>query len=431
MRRAPGRVATLAALAALAAGACTEDVTAPGQCPASAATVVLTAMSRFCPNGQITVVDSVLGASIERDSAFRGFVLPHEAAALRAADFPTLDSRPIFRTLPIAPRVRTGSDTTTGPVTGVDSVELRVIITARDTAAHNLTLRFFPLPLPLDTTFADLAGPFGAAPPVRTVNVESLLAQPGLKDPVTGDSVVVDTVARTLELIVSLDSAQAPYVPADSGQLAFGVRVSADSLAGIALGSVESGLGPRVIWYLKVDSLGNTVHRTQARIVAFDSFVFDPPPAALDANLAVGGAPSARSLLRVNLPRFIRDSAQIIRATLILVPAVAAQGVPADSFVLAAHAVEADFGAKSPLAGDPNRVGTATVRIGSTDTVRVELTQLLRLWAQDTLAATAVMLRQQSEGGSFAEIRFHPSANAAFRPALHLTYVPRFPFGSP
>lgn len=421
MRRAPGRVAALAALAALAAGACTEDVTAPGQCPA------------FCPNGQITVVDSVLGASIERDSAFRGFVLPHEAAALRADSFPALDSRPIFRTLPIAPRVRTGSDTTTGPVTGVDSVELRVIITARDTAAHNLTLRFFPLPLAIDsaTTFADLAGPFGAAPPVRTVNVESLLAQPGLKDPVTGDSVVVDTVARTLELIVSLDSAQAPYVPADSGQLAFGVRVSADSLAGIALGSVESGLGPRVIWYLKVDSLGNTVHRTQARIVAFDSFVFDPPPAALDANLAVGGAPSARSLLRVNLPRFIRDSAQIIRATLILVPAVAAQGVPADSFVLAAHAVEADFGAKSPLAGDPNRVGTATVRIGSTDTVRVELTQLLRLWAQDTLAATAVMLRQQSEGGSFAEIRFHPSANTAFRPALHLTYVPRFPFGSP
>lgn len=420
MRRAPGRVAALAALAALAAGACTEDVTAPGQCPA------------FCPNGQITVVDSVLGASIERDSAFRGFVLPHEAAALRAADFPTLDSRPIFRSLPIPPGFRFGSDTTLRPIVGVDSLQLRVVITLRDTAAHDLELRLYPLPLAMgsSTTFADLVGPFGAAP-VRTVNIDSLLAQPAKKDPVTGDSIAVDATTGFLTVLVALDSAQAPYVPADSGQLAFGIRVSADSLAGIALGSVDGGLGPTVTWFVRVDSAGTILKRPQPEIAAFDSFVFDTPPAALDATLAVGGAPSARSLLRVNLPRFIRDSAQIIRATLILVPAVAAQGVPADSFVLAAHAVEADFGAKSPLAGDPNRVGTATVRIGSTDTVRVELTQLLRLWAQDTLAATAVMLRQQSEGGSFAEIRFHPSANAAFRPALHLTYVPRFPFGSP
>src|SRR2546422_3641901 len=59
--------------------------------------------------------------------------------------------------------------------------------------------------------------------------------------------------------------------------------------------------------------------------------VFDPPTPPLDSTLAVGGAPSARSILRVVLPRAIRDSSQIIRATLILVPAVPVKGAPSDS----------------------------------------------------------------------------------------------------
>jgi len=57
----------------LVAVACTEDVTAPGQCP------------DYCPGGQITVIDTVLRGVIARDSAYRGFVLPHEAAAMLAA----------------------------------------------------------------------------------------------------------------------------------------------------------------------------------------------------------------------------------------------------------------------------------------------------------------------------------------------------------
>ena len=71
------------------------------------------------------------------------------------------------------------------------------------------------------------------------------------------------------------------------------------------------------------------------------------------------------------------------------------------------------------------------VKIGQTDTVRIDLTRLLRVWASDTTATTAVMLRVVPEGGTFAEIRFQPSGNTALRPALQLTYVPRFPFGVP
>jgi hypothetical protein len=56
---------------------------------------------------------------------------------------------------------------------------------------------------------------------------------------------------------------------------------------------------------------------------------------------------------------------------------------------------------------------------------------MLRRWQADTTAPTAVFLRVDPEGGVLGEIRFAPSGHAALRPALFVTYVPRFPFGVP
>jgi hypothetical protein len=411
--------------ALIVVGACTEDVTAPGQCP------------DYCPGGQITVIDTVLRTVIERDSTFRGYIRADEAAAMLLADMPFVDSRAIWRTVLQQPRILVRNDTLTGAILGVDSAWLRIVITHRDTAAHNLALSLYRLPLTIDTatTFADLAGPFTDSL-IKAVNVDSLLAQPGHRDPVTGDSVIFDSTSTRIILLLKLDSAQARYVPADTGRLAFGLRVSADSLASIAIGSNATfggGLDPQVTRYVTVDSATVAVKRTLTpRGAEFDSYVFTPSAPALDSTLAVGGVPSARSLLRFTLPRAIRDSAQIVRATLMLVPGSPAQGVPADSFFVVANGVTADLGAKSPIAaGDSSRTGSTRVRIGQTDTVRIDLTRLLRIWSSDTTAANAVMLRVNNEGSTFAEIRFQPSTNAAFRPALHITYVPRFPFGVP
>jgi hypothetical protein len=41
------------------------------------------------------------------------------------------------------------------------------------------------------------------------------------------------------------------------------------------------------------------------------------------------------------------------------------------------------------------------------------------------------MLRAQAEAQFLGEIRFYPSIAAAFRPALQVTFVRRFPFGVP
>jgi len=422
------RVLLVALLAAVSA--CTEDLTTPGVCP------------DFCPPGAITAVDTLIGDLIGRDSAFRGYVQPYEAAVMLAADLPgVIDSRATFRTTALASRIRLGTDTVTSAVVGVDSMRIILTVPRRDTSARGLALAIYRLPLALDstTTFADLAPAFAAAP-IRVVQVDSIIALPGRKDTVTGDSVKVDSAAGSLSVLISLDSAEVGYTATDSARLALGIRASVDPGAGSGDASVTIGAGdngPIITWFAKVDSLGfQTVKRGLGAGIAFDGYVYDPPAAPIDSTLAVGSAPSTRSLLRFDRTAALFDSAQIVRATLVLVPVVATAGSGADSLHLVAQRIAADLGSKSPLAGpsfagDGSYFGATYVHPGSLDTVRVDITDMLRRWQADTTAPTALFLRTDPEGGVLGEIRFAPSADAARRPALLVTYVPRFPFGVP
>lgn len=424
---------------ALLAAACTDKLTTAGQCPA------------FCPGGDsLQTRDTILTTIITRDSAYRGFVSPFEAAVLLAAEMPGVDSRPIWVTSGIPLTTTFGSDTTKRPIAYVDSAKVFIHITRYEPTASNLRLKLYHMPKTIDstTTFADVAGAFTDSL-VDSLNVDSVLAMPNHHDTITGDSIVVDTATHSLTVIFKLDSAQVPFSLADSGRQAFGLRVAADSLASIAVSTVGSAnVGPGLTWYLEADSAGKKVplkNPVPKNSPFPHGFVMSNPPAALDSNLTVGGMPTARSLVRMKLPRFIRDSSFVVRATLLLVPSQAAQGVASDSFVVFAQRVEADFGGKSPLAiarfaGDSAVSDTAAVRIGATDTVRFELLPIVRLWQADTTAPQAVMLVSRSladlgttvttfEGGTLAEIRFYSSRNAALRPALRVTYIPRFKFG--
>ncbi|HYK82939.1 MAG TPA: hypothetical protein VEU55_07320 [Gemmatimonadales bacterium] len=426
-RRLVGLGAVLTALVV----ACTEQPTAPGQCPA------------YCPTRPLTLVDTLLATSITKDSAFRGYVLPNRATVLLGANLPGIvDSRPIWRFGTIGPRlIVLSTDTTQGTIEHADSARLQFYITRRDTAERGLTLSVYRLPVTIDTTttFAQLAGPFTDSL-VRTVTLDSLLARPARRDsvtgdtihvdPVTGDSVVVDTLKRML-VSLKLDSSEARYVAADTGKVAYGIRLSADSLASVLFG--KDNFGATLQWYLVADSVGVPVKRTapSLRGTTVATFVFSPPAAPLDSTLAVGGVPAARSVLRVALSRPLRDSVQFVRATLLLVPAVAARGTRADSFLVQARTVYSDFGAKSPVVVDLAHTDSALIHIGATDTVRIEITNLLQLWQSDTTKPTTIVLSAKPEGSDFAEIRFYPSVAAAFRPAIRLTYLLRYPFGQP
>ena len=420
--------------------ACTEVSTAPGVCPT------------FCPNGAIESRDTIFTDIIVRDSSFRGYVQPYQAEAMTASDVPgVIDSRAFFVLNNMSSRTTyRAADTTTVPIVP-DSARLRTIIVRRDTLATNLRLNLYRLPVTADSsdTFASL-DPYFTSPPVDSVNISAVLARPPITDTTTrriwGDSIWTDSAGhvitlgengRILSVYWHLDTLQAPLVEADSGSLAYGVRVAADSLATIAIGTLESALrNPLLTWFYHY-TVPDTVTtepdsvKSEAAVRAprFDSFVFDRPVEPFGDDLVVGGAPSARSLLRVEWPEFLHDSVDVVRATLILVPVGPVLASPADSFEIRGLPVTTDVGAKSPLS--LAFTGLATIHPQTSDTVRMELTDLVRSWAIDTTLATAFMLGQVPEAASYTEIRFYSSRSATFRPALHVTYVKRFPFGMP
>ena len=194
-------------------------------------------------------------------------------------------------------------------------------------------------------------------------------------------------------LSLKFDSAQAPYTAADSGKVAFGIRVSADSNATLVLGSAEAGEGPQIVWYNRVDSAGTLLTRPpQPRGLLFDSFVTNVTSIGLDSNLTVGGVPATRALLRFALPRNIRDSAQIIRATLLLVPTGPPPVLTGDTVFLRLIRLAADLGAKSPLPLDTVSAASPLFVPNASDTLRIEMTILMRIWQSDTTAAPAAFL---------------------------------------
>jgi hypothetical protein len=426
----------LAVAVLLVMAACTEEFTSPGVCP------------QFCPGGSIQVRDTVLSI-IERDSAFAGYTPRYQGGGMAAAELPSVRSRPYFTFPTIPTRLKPiGTDTTTVPIS-VDSSRLRLAIVRRERSATNLELKLYQIPRTSDSTsdFASLDTYFNAAA-IDSVNVSDLLSRPPITDTATihiwGDTIQTDSAGHVLVvagtdsvLLVyfSLDTLKVPFSVPDSGQFGLGVRISADSNASLSLGANESvSNGPVLKWfyhYTVPDSAATVKHDSTTRSPRFDSFVFDPPTPALDSNLAVGSAPSERSLLRFAIPAFLRDSFDVVRATLNLVPVAPFAGAASDSLQILARPIVSDFGGKSTLSGTTGLFGHVTLHPGTTDTVTMEITDLVRAWAQDTVSAKGLFLGQSPEAASFTEIRFYSSRTPAFAPSLHITYVKRFPFGQP
>src|SRR2546425_12373874 len=206
---------------------------------------------------------------------------------------PGLVSRAILLTSTL-----TSPDTTTYRFLTSDSVKLTLIIIRRDTSAHNLMLKLYQLPDTIDstTTFADVAGAFGGAP-LRTVNIDALLAKPGGIDSTTGDSIATDTTTHRLILKVKFDS-QVPYVAADSGKLGFGIRVGATTPASVSFSTREdptSG-GATVTWVMKVDSIKGSdttlARQRYPRGTPLDTYVIHPTARPLDSAPPGGGPPA-------------------------------------------------------------------------------------------------------------------------------------------
>jgi hypothetical protein len=121
----------------------------------------------------------------------------------------------------------------------------------------------------------------------------------------------------------------------------------------------------------------------------------------------------------------------VLRATLLLVPTGPALGAPGDSLGVIAQGLAADVGAKSPLQGIPPDsvpLRVAFLAVGATDTVRLDVTDLVIGWTRDSTRPRVFAVRTIPEGGSVALLRIGAAGSAA-RPRLHVTFVPPVTLG--
>jgi hypothetical protein len=218
------------------------------------------------------------------------------------------------------------------------------------------------------------------------------------------------------------------------GVLAIGVAMSADQPTGVRLGASAAGTGATFLSYVTLDvpDTGTVRHQSLTRAPAFNTFVSSSSPVPDDAFLTVGGEPSARALLRFDLPEDIEDSATIVRATLELAPRSPMLGLPSDPPLLQAKALLADLGAKSPVTTDVRFISSDTLAVGSAGTVRLDVTSIVRLWQAATERPEAIFLSVLPEAASFTRPVFGSTRSGTVAgPRLRITYLKPFPFENP
>lgn len=386
--------------------ACQERLTSPAECPG------------LCPGGEQTLFESVLAPRAGLDSSFHTYVAPGQGAALLVSSgLAVSEDRAVYRFVTLQDSIAV-RDTARAYV--VDSVLITLNIVARDTLVDGLKVMLFRLPPTVDST----ATFESVDPQLVEANLIDTIAVP--------DSLHVGQITTMLRGS-EVDRVAIPK--GTGGVLAMGVRLTAAAPTGIRIGSLAAGNGATYVSYLTVDvpDTGSTRHQFLSRATQFNTFVTQNRPAPDPTLLTVGGDSSSRSIIRFALPPQLRDSATIIRATLELIPAHPLLGLPGDPALLDARAVLADLGAKSPITTDASFIVTDSLPQGSSDTLRLEVTRLVKLWQSSTDRPPAIFLILRPEAATFTRAAFgstNPTSPVG-PPRLLITYQLPFPFEIP
>jgi hypothetical protein len=400
-----GFLGLLAAVAILSG--CREQLTAPADCPA------------LCPGGTSQVLEEVIEPIQFADSSYVGYVQPQSAPALLVSNgLRGYEQRGIMR-FPARPDSVAVRDTLRSYV--IDSVSLGFSVLALDTTLTGVQVQVYRLPRTIDSaaTYAQVDPAFVPENLIATIPIPADLNTGGIRALLTG-----------------ADLARVAITPADSGILALGVRLDAPVFTGVRLGAAASGTGAVFVTYATLDipDTGSVRQRSFPLTATFNSFLSAVEEPVDTTLLTVGGEPAARALLRFNLPSRIRDSADIVRATLELTPVAPISGLPTDPARLRARTVLSDLGAKSPL--ESRIFAPDTLQPGTSGLVEVEVVRLVQLgWIANPLLPTALMLSlaPELEGACFSRPVFYSTraADPAVRPRLRISYQLAFPFENP
>jgi hypothetical protein len=402
-----GRAAFVAAIAA-GVFACQERLTSPGQCP------------ELCPGGTPVVFDTVVSAVTGGDESVSGYVARGGGVALlTSSGLPASEDRTVYR---FVSRLDSITVRDTARAYTVDSVQLTLTMVARDTLVNGLKVVLYRLPADLDPDTATFAS-----------------VDPQLVDASVIDTIAVPDSVNAGQISTMLRGPEADRVAipvGTGGVLAMGLRIAADAPTGARFGSIAGGTGATFTTYVTVDvpdTATSVVHQSLSRGAQDNSFVTQTPFVAPPGTLAIGGEPSSRAFIRFALPLRIRDSANVVRATLEMLPTAPVSGLPTDPTVLRALAVLSDIGPKSPLTTDPRLVTDDTLSLGSADTLRLDITRIVQLWQQSGERPEEVALILRPEGASFTRMAVGSTnpVSPAGAPRLHITYLLSFPFENP
>ena len=384
---------------------CQERLTAPAECP------------ELCPGGESRVFDTVITPLANSDTSHVGYVERTSASALLVSNgLPASEDRAVYR---FSARQDSIEVRDTLRAYTVDSALLAVNLVARDTLVDRLKLYLYRIDPAVDAgeTFESIDQQL-----VPTAIIDSLEVPDSL------NAGAVRTVLRGADL-------EKVALPVGSGGiLAIGIAMAADQPTGVRLGAFAAGAGATFTSYVTLDvpDTGSIRRQSVTQAPAFNTFVTRSPLVPDNAFLTVGGEPSARALIRFDLPEDIEDSATIVRATLELIPRSAMLGLPSDPAVLQAKALLADLGAKSPITEETRFITSDTLAVGSADTVRLDMTPIVRLWQSASERPEAVFLSLSPEAGSFTRPVFGSTRSGAVGPPrLRITYLRPFPFESP
>jgi len=409
------RAAGILSIIALAA-ACTETLDTSVGCP------------DLCSNQQgqietITIDPVVLDTTV---SAATG--LGTELSMLLATRGDTVDSRAVIRFDSIPERY-IKSPTDTQLVSVVDSARLR---------------------LRLDTVGAKIPGPVTIeaydvntdAPDTLTSAVAALF---------TPDRLITSKTFAPADIKDSINiEIPGPAIVARRGQrLRIGLRALGQGSVQFRIFSVEAGGGAQLYFRADKDTTVRPIilapfSKTPANLATiafslsdYSLLVKGPPPGPPEA-LNVGGLPARRVYMRFDVPKFIADTAQIVRATLLLTQRPDLTGEVGDTVrvlanvSLAAKSVTDLSRAAQIIAG--TTLDTLKISPADSGLKTLEVAQVIALWRSQNSEETprALILVSTTEGLAAVQARFF-SIEAApnLRPRLRISYSTRKSRGLP
>jgi hypothetical protein len=412
------RIAGFLIFAALAS-ACTEKLENNAGCPI------------LCPDqgGGISTItiDAVSLDSTVSALAGQGT----ESSLLVATRGDTIDARAIIRFDSIPDRYRKpGPDTASFEVTTVDSAFIRMRV---DTSGAKI---------PPNVTL-DLYDVNSAAPDSAVAEIAALFTADRLITSVTFPS-------SALKDTINIPLPPAAILSRKGGRLRVGIRARGPESVQLRLLSEEGAGTPTILSYrVSPDT-------TIAKVVLgpFSKTPFDQPILAGSladytllvkgtatgppSQLNIGGLPARRVYMRFEVPAFIIDSVDVVRATLLLTQQPNLTIDPADTVSIIPHvslaaAAVTDVAKAAQITAIVN-TDTLHVTPGGSGLRALEIASIISIWRSQTATTTprAIVLLSTLEGTSPLEARFYPvEAAPDLRPRLRISYSARKSTGLP